>query len=318
MTHHSLQATTETTHWGWFEAGLPPVLTIDSGDSVTIETLSGAPEHLPPEGFDIPEALRDIHARAPRRLGPHLLTGPIAVRGAMPGDMLEVRVLEVTPTLDWGYVMCRPLSGALQGAFEGAALVHPRIDRARGVVQLPWGPELPLRPFFGVMAVAPPPAWGAIPTIQPRRHGGNLDNKELVAGTTLFLPVLAEGALFSCGDGHGVQGDGEVCITALETALSGRFEFHLHRGQALDYPRAETRTHLISMGMHEDLDTAARDALGRMIDWVCELSALSRTEAYMLLSLAADLRITQLVNGEKGCHMVLEKSVVAQLHGARL
>ncbi len=319
MTALHLTATHETTHWGWFEAGMSPVLTIRSGDTVTVETLSGAPGNLPGAGFDVPEALLDIHARSERQLPGHLLTGPIAVEGAAPGDVLEVRILDVQPMLDWGYTLYRPLGGALPGEFHETAQVHARIDRETGTAQMPWGSNLTLRPFFGVMGVAPPSHWGRISSLQPRAHGGNIDNKELGAGATLYLPVHDEGAMFSCGDGHGIQGDGEVCLTAIETALRGRFEFHLHKDAASavggDFPRAETSTHLISMGLHEDLDTAARDALRRMIDWISDTTDLSRGEAYMLLSLVGDLRITQVVNGEKGCHMMIGKAHLAELPG---
>jgi len=310
-----LKASPETVHWGWFDARLAPVLTVDSGAQVVIESVSGGPNNLPAEGT-VPPELLDIHARAERRQVGHILTGPVAVRGAERGDMLEVRILDVAPRMDWGYTACRTLGGALPGEFE-AAQIHSVIDIERRTARLPWGTELALQPFFGVMGVAPPAGWGEISTIQPRAHGGNLDNKELGAGSTLYLPVWAEGALFSCGDGHGIQGDGEVCLTAIETGLRGTFEFHLHKARGWDYPRAETPTHLITMGMHEDLDTAARDALRRMIDWVSEISDLSRTDAYMLMSLTGDMRITQVVNGEKGSHAMLAKSVLETLPGLK-
>jgi acetamidase/formamidase len=317
MSEHYLTATCQTTHWGWFEAGMQPVLTVRSGDTVTIETLSGGPDNLPGAGFDVPRALLDIHERSARQLPGHLLTGPVEVAGAEPGDVLEVRVLEVEPILDWGYMLYRPLGGALPGEFHEAAQIHAHIDLSSGTARFPWGSTLKLQPFLGVMGVAPPRQWGRISSLQPRAHGGNIDNKELGAGATLFLPVHEHGALFSCGDGHGLQGDGEVCLTALETALRARLEFHLHKdagsGLCGDFPRAETATHLITMGLNEDLDTAARDALRRMIDWVSGIADVSRGDAYMLLSLVGELRITQVVNGEKGCHMMINKSEVAQL-----
>jgi acetamidase/formamidase len=160
------------------------------------------------------------------------------------------------------------------------------------------------------MAVAPPKAWGRISTIEPRAHGGNLDNKELVAGSTLYLPVWTDGALFSCGDGHGAQGDGEVCVTAIETALQGRFRLTIRRDMGLTYPEAETPTHVITMGMHPDLDHCVDIALRRMIALIVARTGLSRHEAYMLCSLAGDLRITQTVNREKGVHMMMAKSLL--------
>ena len=249
MRHHHLASSPETVHWGWFDAALRPVLTIDSGDRVTVETVSGGPANLPGAGFHVPPELLQIHEQCQRRLPGHILTGPIAVRGAAPGDVLEIRILDVRPRQDWGYTFVRPLAGALPNDFPAFEQMIVTLDVERNVGILPWGTELPLRPFFGVMGVAPPPAWGSISTIQPRAHGGNLDNKELVPGSTLYLPVFNAGAGLSFGDGHGVQGDGEVCTTAIETALEGTFEIAVRRDLGLTYPRAETPTHRITMGM---------------------------------------------------------------------
>ena len=160
------------------------------------------------------------------------------------------------------------------------------------------------------MGVAPPKAWGRITSIVPRAHGGNLDNKELVAGATLYLPVFVEGGLFSCGDGHGAQGDGEVCITAIETALQGTFEIVLRDDLSFTYPRAETPTHYITMGMDPDLDQCVVVALRDMIKFICEKTNLSKEDAYTLCSLAADLHVTQTVNGSKGIHVMLQKSLL--------
>ena len=160
------------------------------------------------------------------------------------------------------------------------------------------------------MGVAPPPTWGRISTIEPRVHGGNIDNKELVAGTTLYLPVQMEGALFSCGDGHGAQGDGEVCVTAIETALQGRFRLSVLKNRKLIYPQAETPTHYITMGMDADLDRCVEMALREMITLVSQRAQISREDAYMLCSLAGDLRITQTVNREKGVHMMMAKNLL--------
>jgi len=172
---------------------------------------------------------------------------------------------------------------------------------------LPIGLEIELAPFFGVMGVAPPPNYGACSSIQPREFGGNMDLKELVAGTTLYLPVWAPGALFSVGDGHGVQGDGEVCVTALETALSGTFRLTLRKDLHFTLPRAETPTHHIAMAFNDDLDDAAKDALRAMLDVIGEQMGLAREDAYMFASLAVDMRVTQLVDGNKGIHAMLAK-----------
>ncbi|MBG9388435.1 acetamidase/formamidase family protein [Caenimonas aquaedulcis] len=309
--HHHLKSSPESVHWGWFDAALPHAITIDSGDSVTIEALSGGPANLPGEGFHVPPELLHVHEKSQRRLPGHILTGPVGVRGAMPGDVLEVRILDVRLRQDWGYTFVRPLAGALPGEIDAFEQIITRLDGERNVGTLPWGLEIPLRPFFGVMGVSPPKAWGSISSIQPRAHGGNLDNKELIPGATLYLPVFNEGAGFSVGDGHAVQGDGEVCTTAIETALTGTFEIHLRKDLRLDYPAAETPTHLVTMGMDPDLDTAAKDALRRMVDRLVQETGLSRPRALMLMSLVADVRVSQLVNEHKGIHVMCPKSALS-------
>lgn len=317
MAIHRLTSTPETVRWGMFDAAFPPLLTIQSGDTLVLECVSGGPEVMPPQdsGFVIPPALKAIHdARVPREPG-HLITGPVAIAGAQTGDMLEVHIDDIELGADWGFCGFRPLAGTIPEDFPETFLSHIPVDKARRTCRLPWGTELELRPFFGVMGVAPPPHYRTISTVQPREHGGNLDNKELSAGSTLFLPVWADGALFSAGDGHGVQGDGEVCINALEMCLTGTFTMTLHKGGGardplLNYPRAETPTHFISMGMHEDLDVAMKTALRQMIAFITSRTNLSRQEAYQFCSLAVDFRVTQTVNGEKGVHGMLKKGLL--------
>jgi acetamidase/formamidase len=209
-----------------------------------------------------------------------------------------------------GRNLIRPLAGTLPDDFHEPRLINIPLDGARMVGRLPWGLDLPLAPFFGVMGVAPPPAWGRITSLIPRAMGGNLDNKELTPGAKLYLPVFVPGALFSCGDGHGVQGDGEVCVTAIETALQGRFRLTLRKDWRLDYPRAETPTHYMTMAMDPDLDQCVVRALRDMIVLLGEKRNLSREDAYTLCSLAADLRVTQTVNGSKGIHCMIAKAVV--------
>jgi acetamidase/formamidase len=310
MPDHHVKAGVETAHWGWFEAALPSALAVKSGETVRMDTVSGGPEVLPPEGFHVPDALRDIHARAERMLPGHILTGPVAVEGAEPGDVLQVDILDIRVTQDWGFNFIRPLSGTLPDDFPEPRLTNIPLDPDRGVARLPWGLELPLAPFFGVMGVAPPPVWRRISSIQPRAHGGNIDLKELVAGTTLYLPVWTEGALFSCGDGHGAQGDGEVNVTAIETALSGDFRLTVRKDLSFCHPRAETPTHWITMGFDPDLDQCAVRALRDMIHLMGEHAGLGREDAYTLCSLAADLRITQTVNGNKGVHCMIAKDLI--------
>ena len=204
----------------------------------------------------------------------------------------------------------RPLGGALPYDFPERGLIHPKLDPKRMTAQLPWGMEIALKPFFGVMGVAPPVGWGAISTLPPRKNGGNLDNKELVAGTTLYLPIFVDGALFSAGDGHGVQGDGEVCITAIETGLTGTFELIVRDDMTLEWPMAETPTHVMTMAFDPDLDDCVVIALRDMIKLICARTGISREDAYTLCSLAADLRVTQVVNGAKGIHVMLEKKLL--------
>ncbi|MBI4185377.1 MAG: acetamidase/formamidase family protein [Proteobacteria bacterium] len=308
---HQLKATPETVHWGYFEAALKPVLRIASGDTVEIECLvASRPGTLPGAGFEVPAALRAVHEKLEIKGSAHIITGPIWVEGAEPGDTLEVRIRDIRLAMDWGMNNIRPLVGTLPEDFPKSRLVHIPIDRKRKVCKMPWGTEIPLSPFFGVIGVAPPPAYGRIPSGPPREHGGNLDNKELLAGSTLYLPVWVPGALLSIGDGHGVQGDGEVDVSALETSLNGTFEIVLRKDLKLAYPRAETPTHYITMAFDTDLDDAAKRALRDMIGLIASLANLSREDAYMLCSLACDMHITQLVNSEKGVHAMLPKSAL--------
>ncbi len=306
-----IDAGPKTCHWGYFDAALDPVATVASGSEVTMNTVTGGKAMLPGEGYHVPPELHEIHAAGEPAMPGHILTGPVGVEGAMPGDVLQVDVLDVQLRQDWGYNVIRPLSGTLPLDFDQTHHTTIPLDADAAEATMPWGLKLPLAPFFGVMAVAPPREWGRISTIEPRAHGGNLDNRELGVGASLYLPVFAEGALFSCGDGHGAQGDGEVCVTAIETALQGRFRLTVRRDLDVTYPEAETPTHYITMGLHPDLDTCVEIALRRMISVVAEKIGIGRAEAYMLCSLAGDLRITQTVNREKGVHMMMPKSYLS-------
>jgi acetamidase/formamidase len=181
MTHHHLHSSPETCHWGFFEAKLNPVLAIASGDEVTIDTISGGPEVVPDRSrFHVPPELAEVHAKNERMVPGHILTGPVAIEGAQPGDVLEVEILDVRLRQDWGYNLIRPLAGTLPDDFHETRLINIPLDQKRMVGRLPWGLDLPLKPFFGVMGVAPPPAWGRITSLIPRAMGGNLDNKELI------------------------------------------------------------------------------------------------------------------------------------------
>jgi len=310
---HRLPASRDTVHWGYLDATIPPVLRIHSGDRVAIDTVSGNPQLLaaleaPYNRLPEYAAIFAHHQRGP---GPHILTGPVYVEGAAPGDTLEIRVLDIQLRQNWGYNVIRPLCGALSEDFgEAARTIQIPIDREAMTARMAWGATVPLAPFFGIMTNAPRRAYGAVTSIIPREFGGNIDNKELRPGSTLFLPVFNEGALFSVGDGHAVQGDGEVCVTALETALSGTFEFIVRKDMRLELPRAETQTHFMTMAFDVDLDTAAKNALRDMLRLLAEKAKLSREDAYTLISLAGDVRVTQLVNEHKGIHVMIPKSVL--------
>jgi acetamidase/formamidase len=317
MTSHHLPATPGTVRWGFWDGSLPPVLTIASGDTVTIDTLSGEPPDLPEPatGFAVLPEHREVLAAGQGGPGPHFLTGPIAIAGAKPGDVLEVRIRKIEWRQDWGWNLQVPWLGTLPEDFPELRRIHVPFDRARNTVRLPWGQELVLAPFFGNFGVAPPPQWGRLSSKEPRAFGGNMDNKELGVGTTVYFPVFVEGALFSAGDGHALQGDGEVCLTAIETALTGTFEFIVRKDMKLTAPRAEQSGAWITMGFDEDLDDAVKHALRDMIKLIGEFSGLSPQDAYTLCSIAADLRVTQTVDGNKGIHCVLAKAALPAKRG---
>lgn len=310
---HYLSATADTVHRGFLDAELPPVIEIESGDRLTVDTISGDPKFMPPagKGFDILPEYAQVFDRHPPGPGPHIMTGPIRVVGAEPGQTLEVKIIDVRLRQNWGYNVIRPLAGAIPEDFgQTLRLMHIPISIEDVTARLPWGATLKLAPFFGLMATAPPRAYGQLTSMIPREFGGNLDNKELRPGTSLFLPIFNAGAQFSVGDGHAVQGDGEACVTAIETAMRGTFELILHKDVYLNLPRAETPTHYMTMGFDVDLDNAAKQAVREMIVLLGEKAGLSREDAYTLISLACDVRVTQLVNGNKGIHALIPKSVV--------
>ena len=316
-TVHQLAASPKTVHLGHFSSDLKPALVIDPGDLVVIETFGA----LSPEGFEaaglapdlIPQALRDIFREVEERgPGPHTLTGPIFIRDAQPGDMLEVHLHAIKPTRTYGYNMIVRGKGALPEEFPYDSTRLLWIDIDRMTSEIAPGVLVPLRPFFGTMGVAPPPPMGRVSSMPPGVHGGNLDNKELIPGTILYLPVHVKGALFSVGDAHAVQGDGEVDLTGLETAAQGTFQFFLRKNGNLAWPRAETPTHFILMGFDPDLDVAVQMAIREVIHFLGEKMGLNREDAYRVASLAADLRVTQVVDGVKGIHAMLPKAIFSR------
>ncbi|MBI4907368.1 MAG: acetamidase/formamidase family protein [Acidobacteria bacterium] len=310
---HTLAPTAKTVHWGYYDAKQPPVLRVKSGDSVEVRTeMIETPERLERLGVpaaQIPALSREIHKLKDKGPGPHILTGPIYVEGAEPGDTLEVQIESIRLALPYALNLFLPGLGVLPEdfPFEYSKLIP--LDEKRMVARFAPGIEISLRPFFGSMGVAPPETSGRISSAPPWIHAGNLDNKELVAGTTLFIPVHVRGALFSVGDGHAGQGNGEVSLTALETALTGVFRLTVRKGKRLRWPRAETPTHYMTMGFDENLDTAIRTTLRDMIEFLTERFGLSREDAYLLSSDAVDFSITQLVDGKRGVHAMVPKSI---------
>jgi acetamidase/formamidase len=313
-TLHVLTPTPSTVAWGHYWAKTLPALHINSGDRVMVRTLHvGDPERLekaglPPDRIEpeLQDIYREVTDKGP---GGHILTGPIFVEGAEPGDVLEVRILSIELAISYAFNTLSPERGVLSGEFESTVTKIIPLDKEKMVAHFAEGIEIPLRPFFGSMGVAPPEEAGRFNSAPPWIHGGNLDNKELVAGTTLFLPIHVKGALFQVGDGHAAQGNGEVDITALETSLKGELLFFVHKNETLAWPRAETPTHFIAMGTNEGLKEAAKIAVREMIDFLRKKKGLSQEEAYMLCSSAVDFNITQLVDGKVGVHGMLPKEI---------
>jgi acetamidase/formamidase len=311
---HRLLPTPKTIAWGYYDASTPPVLKVASGDTVEVRTLiTSTPPRLEKAGLppaEVEPALREIAEQVTNKgPGGHILTGPIYVEGAEPGDVLEVQIRSIRLAIPYAYNAFGPGRGFLPDDFPYARMRIIRLDERKMVAHFADGIEVPLRPFFGSIGVAPPEVSGRINSAPPWVHGGNLDNKELVGGTTLYLPVHVRGGLLLVGDGHAAQGNGEVDITALETSLVGKLQLRARKDMRLRWPRAETPTHFITMGLHEDLMEATRLAVREMIDFLVTDKKLSRDDAYMLASVAADLSITQLVDGNKGVHAMLPKAI---------
>jgi acetamidase/formamidase len=315
---HTLNASPATVVWGYYSAQAKSVLSIHSGDTVRMQTVStcGSPERLEKAGVpagDIPQFYRDIYAKVTDKgPGGHILTGPVAIAEAEPDDVLEVRILKVdieSPYACNGFSAGR---GFLRDDFPYSRFKIIPLDREHMTAQFAPGVTVPLHPFFGSMGVAPPESAGRYNSAPPWMHAGNMDLKELVSGSTLYIPVNAEGALFEAGDGHAGQGNGEVDITALETFLTGTFQFIVHKDMHLLWPRAETSTHYISMGFNENLKEATTQAVRQMIDFLVTQKHLSRDDAYMLTSVACDVDVTQLVDTNVGVHVMCPKMLFSQ------
>lgn len=315
---YTLNATPATVVWGYYSANAKPVLTIHSGDTVRVQTVSscGSPSGMEKAGVrpsDIPQYNRDIYDQVKDKgPGGHILTGPIAIEEAEPGDVLEVQIEKVDIDVPFACNVFGVGRGFLPNDFPYGRFKVIPLDREHMLARFAPGINIPLHPFFGSMGVAPPPSAGRYNSAPPWMHAGNMDNKELVAGTTLYIPVHAKGALFEAGDGHAGQGNGEVDITAMETFLSGTFKFIVHKHQHLLWPRAETPTEYISMGFSPDLKTATELAVRDMINFLVDEKHLSRDDAYMLTSVAVDVDITQLVDGNVGVHAICPKDIFSK------
>jgi acetamidase/formamidase len=312
---HRLEATPATVAYGYYWSEAPPVLRIDSGDIIDVDTLlTNTPTGLAKAGVPddkIQASLKAIVGEVTGdRKGPggHILTGPVYVEGAEPGDVLEVKILSIELALDYGYNGC---SGYLPENCEtGVPSKIVPLNRQKMTAEFLPGIVIPLKPFYGSIGIAPAPEMGRLSSNPPGRHAGNLDNRELVAGSILYIPVFARGALFEIGDGHVAQGDGEVDQTAIETSLRGRLQLTVRKDMKLTWPRAETATDYISMATDPDLVIATKAAIQEMIDFLVAEKKLTRHQAYQLVSIAGNVAITQLVDKPNvGVHVKLPKSI---------
>jgi acetamidase/formamidase len=312
---HRLEATPSTVVYGYYWSDAKPALHIDSGDIIDVDTLltntpAGLAKGGVPDNKIQPSLKAIVDEVTGDRKGPggHILTGPVYVEGAEPGDVLEVKILSIILPIDYGYNGCK---GFLPENCEPDTPIKIlNLNRSRMTAEFAPGIVLPLHPFFGSMGVAPAPELGRVSSNPPGRHAGNLDNRELVAGTTLYIPVFTRGALFEIGDGHAAQGDGEVDQTAIETSLRGRVQLTVRKDMKLTWPRAETPTDYISMATDPDLTVATKTAIQEMIDFVAAQRKLTKHQAYQLVSLAGNVAVTQLVDKPNyGVHVRMPKSI---------
>jgi acetamidase/formamidase len=333
---HELRATPTTVHWGYFDAALAPAITVANGDIVRVEALTHHAGDAPELMMDA--AIDDIFNAIPpedRNPGVHIMTGPIRVEGARPGDVLEVRYLQMTPRLrygsnlaaHWGHlykefdekerVTIYRLDQGTQTAeavfaydFPGKYTVPGTVTQARDCCRQPAlrGVRVPVRPHLGTAGVAPDVS-GRVSTVPPGLHGGNIDNWRIGAGATMFYPVQVEGALFSVGDPHISQGDGEISGTAIEASLDVTFQLFVRHDFSFPSPLLQTPECWMTHGFDEDLNQAMRNASLEMLRLLTEHRGLSRDDAYSLMSVAADFGVTQVVDGRQGVHARICRAV---------
>ena len=307
---HKFTATPANIHNGMFESTVPPVLKIDSGDTVVFNSLMLFEGKLK-AGMTFDDVLALRKSVMDRKLGAYALTGPFYVNGAEPGDVLEVRIKRIVPG-DYGITYNYPGDmnrGGLPEYIKDSYIKTVPFSKDKKTAEFKPGVVFPLKPFFGTMGVSPKPGEQKNSGV-PDYFGGNMDNKELGVGTTLFFPVFAKGALFMAADAHGAQGDGEVNITGLETYIEeAEFQFVVRKDFKLERPMAETATHWIAMGFHQSLDEAMKIALRDSIDFLVRTKNLTKNEAYAVCSSAVDFRVTQVVDGNKGVHAMIPKDI---------
>jgi acetamidase/formamidase len=314
---YHLDPTPTTVAWGWYDAAGKPVLTLASGDELDVGTVSTCNNNsLVRNGLDSSEleasvkAINKARADSQLKAGPggHILTGPVYIEGADSGDVLEVRIKKIDLSVPWACNGFSSRSGFIPEDFPNTARTKViRLDAKSMIGHFGPGIDIPLHPFFGSMGVAPPASMGKVNSAPPGIHAGNLDNKELVEGSTLYIPIHTKGALFEIGDGHAGQGNGEVDITALETSLRGHLQFVVRKDMHLTWPRGETPTHYIAMGIDKDLTQATKIAVRQAIELLVQVKGMTREDAYQLVSTACDVDITQLVDGPVGVHVMIPK-----------
>lgn len=319
---HHVRSVPENMVFGYLAAETPPVLRVNSGDIVMIDTVSmGGVREEDPERFfrengiplDLPVVREIIAIRRevkPSGISGHMMVRPIYVVQAEPGDTLEVRVLDVRSRAPYGINSGRPGASGIPDIVPRPYLRVIRLDLGRQVALFGDGIEVPLRPFQGLMAVAPPPNRGRLSSTPPYPDlGGNIDNKHLGTGSTLYLPVHVRGALFHTGDPHGAQGNGEISITALESSNTVTVQLLVRRAGGLKVARAETPTHHILMGFDADLDAAMRMAITETVGFLRSDFGLDAHSALSLSSIAVDFEVTQVVDGTQGIHAMVPKSL---------
>jgi acetamidase/formamidase len=313
---HVVESNRETVRLGVFDATLPPIVTIESGDLVSFpNTWSHFMNELQP-GVPI-SRLAELRTSNPGR-GPHSIIGPIAVKDAQPGDVVEIRYLRLRPA-PWGAVFNNPAAlgtGLLPQDFSQGQIKYVDLDLTRMEGKFAPDITIPLTPFQGTLGLAPPDAFfpplspGVTSSVPPGPHGGNLDLRELAEGSVLYLPVWKPGALIYTGDSHAVQGDGEICLTALETRMQEvLIQVVLHKQKNFQWPVAETPTHWITVGLDKDLNTAMTLAARTAIDFLASRAKLTPHDAYALCSIAASFRVTQVVDIVRGVHAMIPKSL---------